>query len=975
MASGRVKVVGYAQRRFFDLGIEYRNYTTELVGQQQTTGAGEGLPYSLANIFDTEFSNEGRLTRDFITNKFSQFVTLTDIDLSEIKVTELIGNDSKLYLNLDKTKITNFAYFGSLAEYLRVSIENILINWPAAIYVTEYAPTYSVEDYVFDRVTDTTTFKVNVNGFYNPYSIDYTNYSAIISGNSTENSLAYSYSSTGITYGDYNISYSGGDYNIIGFTGSSDIIDSYVYIRASGNPFPTFTATTNGRVHYFIKPNEKIIETFFNGLNDFEGYLLNRYSNPIYTATFVVRRMTEDGIPIYTNESYTFPTFDGYNLAFEGAIYYSYAESLLAFAQEMDDYQTNILPRFLVSESITAFDSIPTCEGGIIENEGQKVTKTLRIYGREFDEIKKYTDGIALAHTVSYDKNDNLPDGLVKNLARTLGWDLTSSIINNNLLSSFMSPSETLYSGHSRGMSAFQSEIEFWRRLVLNTPWVWKSKGTRKAVEFLLKIIGTPQGLIDFNEYVYVAQNQIDMDVFNELLLLYNGNTFIDEIPITDDGFPSPLPNNRSMYFQNDGLWYRETAGSGATLDKLIGNNPHVGPYDGGSKYMAQFGCLIPSFTGATLSRQTVYTATTNLFTNYNSGTFNDIFSYDAIATCSSGNISPSIIYQRTLDDCLIGLDVEDNFSGDVTTECAVSGDWSVNLYINGNLSYDGPAFYQSTGFTGDYASSSAILSAITTAAESLGLEVTFEGKFIHFVQKAGFQLCENPNLIGLSLGIDICLDYTLNCVSRTDTFTGVCESCYTVCQVDFEEYGTNAEIYVDVFDVNNVAADGCYEITTEGIIDPFPAPAITECGCDESGCDNALRICIKERNDLEPNIIDACGIQGFTLDQSGLVLFTISGKSTYSVSMECCEAIGFTPVYDALSMTWECKWSDEVIVSTEPEYIGEELEIYSVDERSNLVTFTKDGEPITLFKDAESCKTFGFSPVSVNGGYNCYMK
>jgi hypothetical protein len=28
------------------------------------------------------------------------------------------------------------------------------------------------------------------------------------------------------------------------------------------------------------------------------------------------------------------------------------------------------------------------------------------------------------------------------------------------------------------------------------------------------------------------------------------------------------------MYFQNNGLWYRETGGSNATIDILTGNNP-----------------------------------------------------------------------------------------------------------------------------------------------------------------------------------------------------------------------------------------------------------------------------------------------------------------------------------------------------------------------------------------------------------------
>jgi hypothetical protein len=77
------------------------------------------------------------------------------------------------------------------------------------------------------------------------------------------------------------------------------------------------------------------------------------------------------------------------------------------------------------------------------------------------------------------------------------------------------------------------------------------------------------------------------------------------------------------MYFQNNGLWYRETGGSGSTIDILTGNNPHLGPYDGGFKYINQFTCLIPNFSAVTISSETTTTNTLNLYTNYDLGKFN----------------------------------------------------------------------------------------------------------------------------------------------------------------------------------------------------------------------------------------------------------------------------------------------------------------------------------------------------------------
>jgi hypothetical protein len=54
-----------------------------------------------------------------------------------------------------------------------------------------------------------------------------------------------------------------------------------------------------------------------------------------------------------------------------------------------------------------------------------------------FDEVKKYIDSIKLAHTVTYDKQGNSPDQTIKYLASALGWDLTNSIVENDLMKLF----------------------------------------------------------------------------------------------------------------------------------------------------------------------------------------------------------------------------------------------------------------------------------------------------------------------------------------------------------------------------------------------------------------------------------------------------------------------------------------------------------------------------------------------------------
>jgi hypothetical protein len=87
------------------------------------------------------------------------------------------------------------------------------------------------------------------------------------------------------------------------------------------------------------------------------------------------------------------------------------------------------------------------------------------------------------------------------------------------------------------------------------------------------------------------------------------------------------------MYFQNKGLWYRETGGANSTIDILTGNNPHVGSYDGGFKYINQFKELIPNFVPVTVSSDTKTTKTLGLFINNDLGTYNETLTGTQIST------------------------------------------------------------------------------------------------------------------------------------------------------------------------------------------------------------------------------------------------------------------------------------------------------------------------------------------------------
>jgi len=649
--SDKIKVVGYAQKVTYVDGIEYRNFTPDLVGNQLASDEGTPL-FTMGNFYITT-NMENKLTKTYRTSKFSNFITLSELDLTLEQTKTLLTDNAGVYLNLDKSKLDHYALFGSFTEFVRVSLENIIINWPASLYITPFSQIasfytvtgYTVENYSYDSLIGEATFRINTNFINNKFQIVYTTNGSIMETYNETNTLRNLTSN----YASYAVLFGGEEYPLIAFTASTYNTNDYIYLTVMGDPFSG--ATTSLNVYYHIKPSKINTDKFFNTLPDFEYYLLSRNVVPAYTAAFKYPIKSDDGLILYVTNKVTWPVSDGYNIEFDTTSYENYANKLLEISNGNDLYSSNLMNRFLVSESITAFDTEPVRLSDLDQDtSGQKVNKTLQVYGREFDEINKFIVGIEFANTVTYNKQDNTPDIYLKNLARVLGWELVSSVLENDLLASYVTTHPSSYTGQTVGLTAVEADVELWRRLILNSPWLWKSKGARKGVEFLLKFIGAPQGLFKFNEYIYKANAPIDVELFRQMLTLNGLSDDISLYPIDPEGYPRPLPDTPDMYFQNDGLWYRETGGSGSTIDILVGNNPHVGPYDGGSKYFEQFECLIPNYSAVTISSETTTTDIQNLYVNYDLGAFNE-----GVTTATTVNTVQIVSLEGAdFDDCVI---------------------------------------------------------------------------------------------------------------------------------------------------------------------------------------------------------------------------------------------------------------------------------------------------------------------------------
>jgi len=175
----RIGIAGYAQRRYFTYGIEYRDFSPDLVGRQ-STGLGDDASIFTANNFSVYTNINPKKSKVFNQGTFSDFLTVDSITEDNSAVLNIEKN-VKTQLNLDITNPLQYVWYGSFAEFNRVSLEDIQSRWPAAIYVDNKVGSVtgnSVTNYSYDIETNISTFKINSKYFYNPFSIKYTTDSA-----------------------------------------------------------------------------------------------------------------------------------------------------------------------------------------------------------------------------------------------------------------------------------------------------------------------------------------------------------------------------------------------------------------------------------------------------------------------------------------------------------------------------------------------------------------------------------------------------------------------------------------------------------------------------------------------------------------------------------------------------------------------------------------------------------------------------
>ena len=472
MAKVRYKVPSEAAS-----GVE--TFSDKLVGTQITDGTSQ-----LTNTnFDINRVIPEKDSKDFKSQPFSDFLTLKDLK------EELSGGTKKKEKIKFKGGINDAgkSLYGSLKQRLQVSISDIITNFPAAILVDKDSPIKSVDvtlsGITYSESAKTSEFYIQKSILFNPFDI------TLIKPLSntlptTDNTIRNFYSS----YTKYVLVYNNLTYDIVSYTEPNAL--NLIKLKVKGKPFTG--STTNDSV--LIRPNDGITEEFFSGLDELETLLLNRETNPKYQASFKVPKDSLDEtkteiVNVYVN----WPTTkDGWNLQIVGIDYADYISQLSSLGDEIDDYKSNLIVRFLTAPQLFEFDT-----------DDQKAQSIFQLYGQSFDRVKKYIDNVAQMRNVSYDGINNIPDVLLKNLSQTLGLSTINLFDEKSLEDTLYTRQNSVFDGLLVGKTLIEAEYEFYRRLLVNLNYLYKSKGTRVSIEFFLKFLGAPEPMIKIDEYIY----------------------------------------------------------------------------------------------------------------------------------------------------------------------------------------------------------------------------------------------------------------------------------------------------------------------------------------------------------------------------------------------------------------------------------------------------------------------------------------
>lgn len=447
------------------------------------------------NIFienNTVFDDSGLLVSTNIAgrtvlsdeSRFSDFFTLDVIEKSG-KVTKDFNENVALLL--DKKDLKNFFKYGNSEFLFQKSIEKLILQYPGVLHSSPLLKN-------LNRLSDNI-----INIFYSPFS---NTTSMVFLTNHINNPMGVHYTTKGDEFGsevnpirdmttnwrDYVLEVDGAEYPLLSFVPPSSELNSTFTITVSGD---IFNGQASLRKAVYIKPPSSYYISFTSSLDQFESYLLER---PI---RFYGTGISDGNVQLEYVIRFELPRADDHNLDFSSSKYDSFYNDISTFFREYDETRGDMLLK-LVPENVKSL----TLEENGSESAYGRLNQMMLLWGNEFDVLHRKVKNLKTLNSLR-----DIPDGYIPMFIKLLGLD-----------------------GYTDQMTNDE-----WRVFFTSLIGLWKMKGTKAAIFFLLRFFNIPEEIVEYKEVFYRA-NKIDIDHLTAIYAKINPDITISSLPVTTDG-------------------------------------------------------------------------------------------------------------------------------------------------------------------------------------------------------------------------------------------------------------------------------------------------------------------------------------------------------------------------------------------------------------------------------------------------------
>ena len=520
------------------------------LGERNVIESGKKKVYADANFLftdNTRFGSKYRNNTGEWSDPYSMETLGDNIDKT-VNDTSIIN---------ESNDIRDYAYYGSAAELVRASIENIVKWFPGRFWSTDsFISRLNNEGdgwvYLKNVITD---------GHHN-YAVEYTDDESSCNIYVVENPFTIDFYNTNIALGKYdnilrNMPLSYKSYELNGgiirtwnvwIKPYSDCDENYTIKYDVTFTYENGNSIDSGHLYGVVidktvvwcttvrdmnvQPLQEIIDEYFKNLVGFEAKLLNRKNHPLYTTKFITPVPYGNNNPsyLYIERSYSWP-HDGYCISVDTIGFENYFNELYSFATTMDELWCDNLWRNMTHEAITNFDWTYTREYEEGEEEenilgGTRMEGILRIWGRTFDDIKRYIDNIKLKNCITYDNSQqNTPNAELSDKCELLGWEVYSTkpdksenlYLNDGFIEKYITKldqnerwgdteSSVSYkkwfdSKNPESVSQNTVDNNYMNKLVLSSGEIFRTKGTKQAIEMVFNMFGIGNNRDDSPEF------------------------------------------------------------------------------------------------------------------------------------------------------------------------------------------------------------------------------------------------------------------------------------------------------------------------------------------------------------------------------------------------------------------------------------------------------------------------------------------